>query len=498
MTARPALFALLLFCLTGRPAGLWGQCVPPPHPLPADLDPCFGHGTGFTRNYGATDMVQQPDGKLVVSGYFSDYEGTVCSNIIRLYPNGSFDSSFATFPAFSGMGLSLDPRRIALQADGKILVAGSFTRYGQIPRRNLARLNSDGSLDTAFRVGTGFAGTASFGETVISIAVTADGKVLVTGTFTSYGDSARTQLVRLRADGSLDTQFSIGTGFKDAGHQPSIPFVEPLPNGKIIAYGAFATYRGLPCTGIARLNADGSFDPSFHVQPGFNGTVSRVLAQPDGRLTVVGSFTTYNHTSTPELARLNADGTLYARNLAGNSIGGGANQLLLQPDGKLIAIGQFYNYGHTLSIGIVRINPDFSIDSSFRADSGFGNGFGPNAVVLQPGGKLVVAGDFATYKGQPRNGIARLYATDSVPKLAAGKPAVAAQRGRLTAAPNPAAGSFSLRGLAQAATLYLTDAQGRAFGPIAVRPGQPIDLRTHPPGLYRWQAGAESGKLMVE
>lgn len=137
-----------------------------------------------------------------------------------LSPAGPFDAcqartltAAAATPAFAMTrgGLSGLAQSIVLQPDGKILVGGSFTSWQfsnyTTTQNNLTRINVDGSLDTSFGVGSGFNGDVN------SIALQADGKIMVGGTFTAYNGFSAPNLIRLNANGSVDTGFGLGSGF---------------------------------------------------------------------------------------------------------------------------------------------------------------------------------------------------------------------------------------------------------------------------------------------
>src|SRR5690606_28979323 len=134
-------------------------------------------------------------------GAFTSYNGTGRNAIARLNADGSLDSGFDP-----GIGANSAVLSIAVQADGKILIAGAFTNYNGTARNYIARLNADGSLDTGFDPGTGA------DSTILPTAVKADGKVFIGGAFTSFNGTARNCIARLNADGSLDLGFDAGTG----------------------------------------------------------------------------------------------------------------------------------------------------------------------------------------------------------------------------------------------------------------------------------------------
>ena len=138
-----------------------------------DVAQNFGSSLGFD-NY-IRSVVQQPDGKILVGGGFTTYNGATENRIIRLNSNGTKDTSFNTGTGFNDYVFS-----IALQPDGKILVGGGFTTYNGAAENRVVRLNPDGTKDNSFNTGTGF------NSSVQSIALQPDGKILIGGSFITY------------------------------------------------------------------------------------------------------------------------------------------------------------------------------------------------------------------------------------------------------------------------------------------------------------------------
>ncbi len=215
-------------------------------------------------NPGASGLVNavvvQPDGKILVGGNFTELGGgsgtTVRRYIGRLHADGSVDASF-------NPGANSTVFDLALQADGKILIAGAFTAlgggFGSTPRRYIGRLNADGSIDTGFDPGA-----ENF---VTALAVQPDGKIVVGGYFALLGGGTgtttpRSRIGRLHADGSVDADF-------DPGANEFVLAVAMQPDGNILVGGGFTMMGGggtgaTPRGRIARLNADGSVDTSFN------------------------------------------------------------------------------------------------------------------------------------------------------------------------------------------------------------------------------------------
>jgi uncharacterized delta-60 repeat protein len=184
-----------------------------------------------------------------------------------------------------------------VQADGKILVGGGFSTLGGQSRNNIGRLNADGTPDTNFNPGAGGVGYLY----VDSLAVQADGKILVGGNFSTLGGQTRNRIGRLNADGTLDTSFNPGAG----GFYPYV-YVYSLAvqaDGKILVGGQFATLGGQSRNNIGRLNADGTLDTGFN--PGAGGQVLSLAVQADGKILVGGGFSTLGGQSRTNIGRLN-------------------------------------------------------------------------------------------------------------------------------------------------------------------------------------------------
>ncbi len=323
--------------------------------------------------------------------------------IVRLNSDGSMNNSFNTGNGFIGLTIS----KIAMQSDGKILIGGNFTSFQGINKTGLCRLNVDGSLDTNFNSGTGFKDSSYDDLTLItSIAVQNDGKILVGGTFKYFNGVVFGNIIRLNNDGSVDNSFSIGTGFDQAVFSISLQ-----SDGKILVGGAFTTYKGITENGIIRLNADGSKDTSFITGTGFDNFVYEIEIQSDGKILVGGNFTTYKGLTENRIIRLNSDGSKDNSFITGTLANAGFNQTVydfeMQSDGKILVGGVFTTYkGQINNNYIIRLNTDGSKDNGFVTGTGFN--LMVEKTAIQNDGKILVGGWFSTYKGISENRIIRL------------------------------------------------------------------------------------------
>jgi len=355
------------------------------------LDTSFNPGTG-ADNYVNTTAIQS-DGKIIIGGNFTSYNGTTRNSIARLNADGTLDATFNP-----GTGTSYGVYTTAIQSDGKIIIGGAFTYYNGTKRNLIARLNADGTLDVTFNPGTGAS------REVYTTAKQSDGKIIIGGTFTSYNGTTRNYTARLNADGTLDASFNSGTGASREVYTTTIQ-----SDGKIIIGGNFTSYNGVPINRIARLNADGTLDTSFHTGTGARDTVRTTAIQSDGKIIIGGDFYYYNETIRKQIARLNTDGTLDASFDPGN---GATNSTVyttaIQSDGKIIIGGNFTSYNGTNINHIIRLNANGTLDATFN--SGTGTNLPVLTTAIQSDGKIIIGGRFTFYNGIRINKIARLNA----------------------------------------------------------------------------------------
>ena len=352
------------------------------------IDASFAPGTGANNTVNA--LLLQPDGKILIGGLFTTYNGTARNRIARLNSDGTLDLSFNP-----GSGADNTISAISVQADGKILIGGNFTTYNGTAINRIARLNSDGTLDASFVVGVGA------DNTVTEILLQADGKIIIGGTFLNYSGTAQNRITRLNTDGSIDAGFTIGTGFNNAVSSLAIQ-----PDGKIIVGGGFTNYNGTARNRIIRLNTNGTLDASFLIGTGSNGSVNTIMIQPDGKLALGGTFTTYNGTARSRVARINTDGTLDASFNPGTGANSTIEALAIQADGKLLAAGAVTVYNTSVVNYLTRLNSNGTKDVVFNPGNSANNVI--NDIGIQSNGKILIAGTFTSYNGVAITRLARL------------------------------------------------------------------------------------------
>ena len=362
---------------------------------PGARDASFNQGGSGANNYVWATAVQ-PDGKILIGGTFTAYNGdeSAPDGVMRLNADGTRDMTFN--PGGSGVNnYGFAVFETVVQPDGKIIIGGLFSVYnGESAPSGVMRLNADGTRDMTFNLGgSGLNGDAS------EIMVQPDGKILIGGTFTAYnGASAPSAVMRLNADGTRDASFNQG----GSGLNYDVTAMAVQPDGKILIGGDTRFYNGASVPyGVMRLNADGTRDLTFN--PGGSGLdsiVSAMMVQPDGKILIGGGFSFYNGAPVPIcLMRLNADGTRDASfNPGGSGAKGNVFAMVVQPDGKLIIGGLFsaYNDDESASDRVMRLNADGTRDPTFNP-GGTGASGEVFDVALQPDGKIIIGGRLIAY-----------------------------------------------------------------------------------------------------
>ena len=354
---------------------------------------------GMGINWQAQDILVQPSGGFVVGGFHTSANGLARSFVTRFTSSGAVDPSWSTASA-----LDAGVESIAQQSDGKLLVAGHFSRMGNTARGRVARLLTNGVLDLSFTP------TNGANSTIYEVAVGPDNQAVIVGSFTTFGGAPRGHVARLNTNGTLDTTFDSGTGF----NTESLFAVAVLPDRKILAGGFFQSYRGTAIRHLVRLLPDGQLDRSFNIGgSGPDSTVNFIRVLEDGKILIGGWFNNYNGVRRVKLAKLLQDGALDPS----FDPGGGADRTpwnaVLQPDGKMVVVGDFFTWNGRARGGVVRLNSDGSEDSAFNAGRG-ANAFTGGVGILSDG-RIAVAGQFTVFNGDSVNRLALLDAGGRLP-----------------------------------------------------------------------------------
>ncbi len=360
----------------------------------------------FTSVDAANSIALLPDGKILLGG-----TGVVFPSpankfaLVRYNPDGTLDNSFdgdgkATVSFGAGDAYGND---ISIQSDGKIVMAGIavFNNYADFA---LARFTPDGFLDNTFGVGGKMTVPVSpTNDNGRAVAVAADGKIWVAG----YADGALGidfALLKLDTLGTPDTQYnSDGIATYRVGKSRTQGNALSLqPDGKLIAAG-FSSNSAC----LSRFFEDGTPDPSFGtngetVDLYAGGEIFAISQQPDGKIVAVSrsGLARYMSTGVPD-SSFGQSGRIVVDFGTGNDYLSEPHALALQPDGKIIVAGGSYQYDlvDQSYFAVARYNPDGSYDNTFDGD---GRAVAPvgtvdlyalcEAVAIQPDGKIVAAG----------------------------------------------------------------------------------------------------------
>lgn len=267
------------------------------------IDTSFDVGIGFDEIlYTGSSILEQPDGKIIVTGTFLTYQGITKNRIVRLNTDASIDSTFIT-----GTGFDDFTQSPGIDSNGSIIVTGIFSSYNGTSSPRIARLLSNGTLDPSFIIGTGF------NNTTTDVLVNSDDSMFVLGYFDSYnGTSVSPGIIKLLSNGSIDSSFDAGTGIDPYVPNNANYFARIAGETSFYVGGYLTDYNGTTISQIIKLNMDGTVDTSFNSGTGFDGTqlYSLIIIWGD-KLLIEGDFLNYNGTPSNYAIILNADGSVY-------------------------------------------------------------------------------------------------------------------------------------------------------------------------------------------
>lgn len=344
-----------------------------------DVNGIWSGAIPFNNPICATQLIMKASNltNSTQSALFAPNEGDKTDVPSRPSTSGVYDTSFNV-----ELGADSNISKVVQQSDGKVLIVGDFTSFNGEPAGRIARLNSDGSLDTTFLPGIG----ADW--TINTVALQPDHKILIGGAFRSFNGIPINRIARLNEDGSLDSSFDSGNGF-----DYTVNIILVQPDGKIFVGGNFSRYDGIPAYDLIRLNSDGSVDPDFNTGIGADAKINDALLLSDAKFLIVGTFGRYNGISSPHLARINSDGSL--------------DQTFIPPFEQYIMWSKYYKSITSTASGniyltgesggsrfgvIDRLSPDGVKDNSFTVN---GLQYGSiNSVSELIDGRVLIAGTF--------------------------------------------------------------------------------------------------------
>ncbi len=420
---------------------------------------------GIRANNLVTNVDTQTNNKIIISGYFSQYNNVNRLGIARLNDNLTLDVGTTLVPVqvvpydmkvIKNGGVNLD----------KILIAGSFGEVGGSFSNSvgIARLLSNGNLDTTFNSGflpTGaIRGVSGSNAQIRVVYVYPDnapfgnaGKILIGGMFTHYNGVPREKIARLMPNGALDPSFNANDNLLPIGSDQVLGFnstpqsFEVQPDGRILVGGFFTMVSAYVCNKLVRLENNGLLDPSFNqayiesgaVKPGVTGqSVQEIVLQPDGKIIIAGFFSLYNALSRNSIARLLPSGALDITFNPGTGFFPSFNNITpagisTEPPGMIRSLvyepavgatpailyvsGDFTRYNNLNVQKVIAINCGTTgaggRNNSFRVGPNLTSG-GPNDNVWsmkKQGAKIIIGGKFTSYNGLSAMRVTRIFPT---------------------------------------------------------------------------------------
>ncbi len=358
-----------------------------------NLDMTFDPGTG--ANDYIFKVAVQADDKIVIGGRFDSYNGTGRNCIARLNTNGSLDTTFDV-----GSGANSNVTALAIESSGRIVIVGFFYLYRGVVRNHIARINTDGTDDASFNVGSG-PDASGYTPYLTDIAIDSSERIIVSGHFNGFSGTGVNNVARLNSNGSVDTTFA---GNSDGAVQ-SLGIQD---DDKVLIGGEFNTtsYGGVTRNRIARISENGSLDLAFDPGSGFDWWVGAIAVQDDGKILIGGAFSTYNGVIVNNIVRVNSDGSIDSTFNSGSGADYQVEAIVIQDDGKILIGGAFNQYNGTSVKRFARLNADGTLDTSLYTGSGVNGEV--YSIAIQGDGKIVIAGSFTSYNGTTRNRIARI------------------------------------------------------------------------------------------
>ena len=391
---RSPLSRLFLLFFLGLGGAVTAAPTPTPTPTPGRIDASFVPAPG--TNDAVNAVIPQPDGKVIVAGRFTQANNVGRNRIARFNFDGSLDNSFDP-----GTGADAEITAAVLQPDGRIVVAGRFTNFNGFAHNRVCRLNANGSVDQTFGLGAGINNSA------LALALQSDGRILVGGQFTQIDLTLRFNLARLNTNGSVDLTFDPGNG-----PNGDVNAIVIQPDGAIIIGGTFIGYNGFARGGIARVLANGALDPSFDSGVGTGGNVFALALQHNGQIVLGGRFVQYAGINRTFIARVFSNGSLdQGYNPVPDDW---VQSLADEPDDRILVGGFFTMINGVGRSRIARLSTNGSVDTTFDPGFGFLGSLTNDAtqvrsIALQQFGRVLAGGIFTSYDNSLRDNIVRIF-----------------------------------------------------------------------------------------
>ncbi|CAH0146394.1 hypothetical protein SRABI27_00420 [Pedobacter sp. Bi27] len=432
------------------------------------VDPTFKiiNGAGNVAAAGITtvfDIEKLPSGRFWLGGGFTSFEqrGTLLSpngGIAQIDADGTYITSDINFGkgVMGGIGIITSINRISSGSqNGKFIIAGSFSsfnswRLNRQTLNNITRLNANGTLDTIKTADKDALGnslvpivnpkpgeTWKNGDTVAAFNAGVDGlvrktfvfgeQIYIVGSFQNfkrmyypnssydekvYDVTRMKQIVRVNADGSMDSTFHYNKNTRQsaAAGNGGISDATMQSDGKLILVGGFTTFNGVTANRIVRLNLDGSVDQSFSAGAGADGDIYSIrYNSTTDKIVVSGNFTTFNGKASSGIALLNSNGSLVSTFIGASITGGIATFAGQLNNGKIIVAGSFNKYGDYLRQGFMILEPNGQLAVGYNNTGGFqGRISDMIETPISNGSQVILVGDIIRFNSILPHNVLRL------------------------------------------------------------------------------------------
>ncbi|MBS1651134.1 MAG: T9SS type A sorting domain-containing protein [Bacteroidetes bacterium] len=404
----------------------------------------------------------QTNGNILLYGNFTNFNNKPYFNFARITSNGALDTTFNC-----GSCLYSAPTNswgvcnsFALQADGKILIFGKFNSFNNYTCSNLVRLNTNGSVDTTFKTSYGF------NEQIYTVAQQSNGKIIVGGFFTKYGNDSCGKICRLNTNGSIDTTFKSRKGFNVlANPSSSVLTLYVGNNDSVFAGGRFDMYASVYKNSVVKLNSNGMIDSTFNYYDPYNTgghIVNKILPTPDNSLMIIqdNDLTCGGSTSLAKLNRKGARDTvsftfhssLFCGAILGFAINKNNGKMIYTTTNNAMPLPflpflQLQSNGQTDSL-------NFKVGSSFMQAPGV-NGYA-RSLSFQTDSSIIAAGVFNMFRGYNSKCVVKLK-TQSVTGISE----LSYNKEKIKVFPNPSNGKIIVETDASSAIITVFDITGR-------------------------------------
>ena len=410
--------------------------------LDLDFNPSFNLPSSITS------VIELDDGRLIIGGGFTNINGSRQNSIAFLNSDGSLDENTNL-----GQGLKGVIIEMLLTSDGKIIVGGSFSSYQGDPINNIVKINPNGTVDTTFKMGVGF------DNIVYDMIELSDGGFLISGAFKNYNGTPVNRLAKLSSNGELDTTFNQGQTGLEMGVSLTRPLVKIGPNRILFGIGDFSTYNGI-MEPIISIDENGRVNDDFHFEGGdetilgiqdmvlrSNNQVSVLTISTNTQLInislqgAISNIIQRENSFSPSVRTISEEdefGNIYfggGANFSGGGsghpfnpiyqyrlsgqfsrqhTGGGADNVIsfihVLRDNSVLISGPFKQIQFVDKLGIAKLEGE-NLDNSFEAkilNRGTATG-----IAFQADGKILVSGAFFDVNGNVIKHIARIFADGS-------------------------------------------------------------------------------------